>query len=146
MYNSKLNRFFKCQCQVQHTYVTHKHLVFMTLNRNINWLKSTYVNLHCAGINTKCMQQWYKHIINTLQTFIYFPMETYHKNIIVEDIYVSQIVYYAGEKNFNFIANTFDIIRNNFPTIVRTYIESFEWYTSYQLRFCFHYCKQLCFD
>lgn len=46
---SKLNRFFLSASVKFNTYVTHKHFVFMTLNRNINWLKSTYVNLHCAG-------------------------------------------------------------------------------------------------
>lgn len=44
----------------------------MTLNRNINWLKSTYVNLHCAGniIKTKVYLLSHSHeVIITLQYY-----------------------------------------------------------------------------
>ncbi len=112
------------------TYVTHKHLVFMTLNRNINWLKSTYVNLHCAGNKRERVysMQWVKEL-SSLYLFSHVKWLNY--NIVVMIMSVI-IVYYAGEKNFNnkkkttFIANTFDaqysktilFIRTNYACIV----------------------------
>lgn len=63
-------------------------------------------------------------------------MYTTKINILLWRYYVSQIVYYAGEKNFIFIANTFDkIIRNNFPFTdvhgtLYTHIEPYKYFVS----------------